>query len=149
MKAELQKQRAEIDGEESSAGEGSGEDDEWNGVEDGVLSDPLEQDEEFVDEDKYTTVTVEAMDPAGDAFEDDDARVEGEDASSKQVNGHAGSSAVEKNKKKRPRSKDPSNPNAVKKKKKQFRYESKAERQAGRQKQKLKNRAAKARREGK
>ena len=96
------------------------------------------QDEEFVDEDKYTSVTVEAMGERSEESEDDSGPVDaGREA--KVANGYT------KAPKKRIRTKE----NKPKAKKKKFRYESKAERSATRQKQKSKNRAAAIRRKGK
>ena len=99
----------------------------------------MAEDEEYVDEDKYTTVTVEAMedfDPASQSDEEPDVQSQGEQK------GHGET----KPRKKRTWSKDGKNAKA---KKKKFRYESKAERQVTRQKQKSKNHAAKVRRKGK
>ena len=108
---------------------------EWTGIEDGVAE--AGQDEEYVDEDKYTTVTVEAMGEAKESEED--AKPEAAKVRAKIANGDP------KPPKKRPWSKE----SQPKQKKKKFRYESKAERSATRQKQKSKNHAAKLRREGK
>ncbi|KAK4546229.1 hypothetical protein LTR36_002366 [Oleoguttula mirabilis] len=117
---------------ESDAEDASGKADGWNGVGD--------EDAEYVDEDKYTTVTVEAMgdpkaDEANHAAEEDAAKA----AAAKASKDDAGS-------KKRIWSK--LGPDGKPKPKKpKFRYESKAERQQTRQKQKNKSKAAKARRE--
>ena len=105
----------------------------------GVPEIPQEEGE-FVDEDKYTTVTVEPMgelggDTAADSDEDKTAAVAKMDSD----RGEA------KPAKRKPWSKD-GKPAA--KKKRSFRYESKFERQATRQKQKSKNHAAKLRRTG-
>ncbi len=78
-----------------------------------------------MDEDKFTTVTVEPMGEPGVEEVDKDAPKKDYRNSNKDV-------------KKRP----------PKKKTIKFRYETKAERQATRQKQKSKNHAAKARRMG-
>lgn len=102
----------------------------------------LPSDEEFVDEDKYTTVTVEAMDGEGDDAVGEDDDEEGVAVKT------AASIAEGKPKvaKKRVSSKDGQ---AKAKKKKKFRYESKAERKSTREKQKSKNHKAKLRRTGK
>lgn len=124
-----------MNGEESN-----GEDEEWDGIEDSTAQAPeieeLPEDEEYVDEDKHTTVTVEAM---GDE-EPDEEDADGE------VKAHEVATLNEKETKKRkPWAKGKT---GDKPKKKKFRYESKAERQVTRQKQKSKGaRAAKARRE--
>lgn len=138
INAELRNQKADIDGNESAA-EVDGEDEEWNGIEDGAAE--VEQDAEYVDEDKYTIVTVEAMDQPGEESEDDEVQ-EFKAAKAEKAN----RDAAQVVKKKRIWSKDGPK---EKTKKKKFRYESEAERQATRQKQKLKSRAAKARRMGK
>jgi len=116
------------------------EDESWEGVADAAPE--LEPDEEYVDEDKYTTVTVEAME--GSDVDEGSNRPPGDKPQGEKAEGDA---AVLM-KKKRIWSKDPSNPAKRKEKKRKFRYESKAERQATRQKQKVKSRAARVRREG-
>ena len=123
------------DGDSASQVDGKAEEreGEWNGIPDPAPE--IAQDEEFVDEDKYTTVTVEAMDRPGEESEDDRIPIHPQ----RVVNGDA------KTTKKRMPSKD----DKAKVKKKKFRYESKAERSATRQKQKSKNRAAMLRRKGK
>lgn len=95
---------------------------------------PFEQDEEeYVDEDKYTTVTVEAMgdeDSGGDESTEPRAGCDAKPSATR--------STTAKHKSERP----------VKRKKKKFRYESKLERKETRLKQKAKNRkAAEARKE--
>ena len=117
-------------------GEEGGED-EWEGIEEVKPAEVVAQDEEYVDEDKYTTVTVEAMEGVGDASEDDGTEAN-ELTIVKEVHGDARAP------KKRIRSKD----GKAKVKKRKFRYESKADRSATRQKQKSKNHAAKVRRTG-
>ena len=135
VNAELRKQNPDLS-ESDSAPEINGQDEEWEGIEE--VEPEFAQDEEYVDEDKYTTVTVEAMKDPRDESEDD--------AESKKVVGenrtaNGGSQA----RKKRIWSKE----DKAKSKKKKFRYESKAERSVTRQKQKSKNHAAKIRRTGK
>jgi ribosomal RNA-processing protein 17 len=101
----------------------------------------LPDDAEYVDEDKYTTVTVEAMDNSAD--DEEPADVVG-------VPGKAADAATRKDeveKKKRPWAKGKDGEDKKRVKKKKFRYESKAERSLTRQKQKSKSSAAaKARR---
>lgn len=90
----------------------------------------LEREEDFVDEDKYTTVTVEAMGEEHNEFDEPDMSI------ARPTLKDAGGAAKNKN--------------APSKKKKKFRYETKSERQETRRKQKAKNsRAAKARKESK
>ncbi|RMY07858.1 hypothetical protein D0868_05128 [Hortaea werneckii] len=146
---ELRKQNPDLDvdgGEEEDSDEGEGE--EWKGFEEGDAKDGLGEDEEYVDEDKYTTVTVEAM---GGSDDDDEREEDSEEpikaAASAQVAEQKTANGDVKTEKKRTWSKK--NPNEKPKQKKhKFRYESKAERQVTRQQQKKKNsKAAKARRE--
>lgn len=100
-----------------------------------------QEEEEYVDEDKFTTVTVEPMDDLGNIAKDDsDDDVE---TATAQIDGDTGNS---KPRKKKPWGKDGK---GVAKKKRAFRYESKGERAATRQKQKSKSHAAKVRRTGK
>lgn len=140
VNAELKKQNRAI-GEDSDADSGAeGSLGEWEGIGEAQPEEVLPDDEEYVDEDKYTTVTVEAMDgeDEADALDDEDSAVKTIVPSK----GEAGAKGITK---KRIWSKD----GQAKAKKKKFRYESKAERQATRQKQKSKNHKAKLRREGK
>ena len=128
----LRKANKDSDDEDSAAEGGE----EW----DGIASPPrpsIDGVDEYVDEDKYTTVTIEAMDDAK-AFAKDsddeeqttvvkqDAEKDGEVVKKKMV--------WSKGKKVDPKSKP---------KKKKFRYESKGERKETRNKQKAKNAAAK------
>ncbi|KAI5358354.1 Putative nucleolar protein [Septoria linicola] len=103
----------------------------------------LPDDAEYVDEDKYTTVTVEAMDES----EDEEAvaeRAAAEKAKYAKIEAEKATELAEK-RKKRPWLKD----GQEKQKKKKFRYESKAERSLTRQKQKSKNSKAAKERRGK
>lgn len=115
-------------------------DEEWDGIADEttlpiIPDDTIQREDEYVDEDKYTTVTVEAM------GEEPTIETVGESVGNKFADG-------EDNKtKKRPWGKKASDGKA--KPKKKFRYESKAERQVTRQRQQKSSRAAKARREKK
>lgn len=136
--AELRKQNPEMVA--ADAGEkGEGDDEvEWGGI-DGKASEPIEdveREDEYVDEDKYTTVTVEAM--------GEDAEVESElRATEKAITKDRDDAKTSK--KRAWKTAD----GKAKPKKKKFRYESKAERQVTRQKQKKSSQAAKARRENK
>ncbi|KXS95044.1 hypothetical protein AC578_127 [Pseudocercospora eumusae] len=129
---ELKKQNALINGDES---EGDFEGfDETSAKEEGVAEEVLPSDEEYVDEDKYTTVTVE---PMGEESEDEDDEADKAKAEA--------ATAVKKPepsaKKKRPWQKDGDD---KKIKRKKFRYESKAERAVTRKKQKSRNSKAAA-----
>lgn len=128
--------------------EGLGEDSDAEEAEDnfegfGDAEQKAAEDEEYVDEEKYTTVTVEAMGEPGSEDEEESKRIaEIKAKEAKEAKEKADAIA----KKKRPWAKDSDKP---KQKKRKFRYESKAERAATRGKQKKKGSAAKARRIGK
>ncbi|EME80378.1 uncharacterized protein MYCFIDRAFT_63476 [Pseudocercospora fijiensis CIRAD86] len=126
---ELKKQNALINGDESE--------DDFEGFEntEGAAEEVLPSDEEYVDEDKYTTVTVE---PMGEESEDNDDEV-GEAKAEASLTIKKPEHPM---KKKRPWQKDGDDKKKVKKKK--FRYESKAERAVTRQKQKSRNSKAAA-----
>lgn len=143
IKAELQKQDEIMEEVGVKYGKDGGDDeeseeDEWDGLPD---AQPIPEDEDYVDEDKYTTVTVSAMeDDALEEEEEEEARAaaavalkkkaEEEEAAARKKKG--GRKGLDSSKKKE--------------KKKKFRYESKAERKVTRFKQKAKNaKAAKAR----
>ena len=107
---------------------------EWNGIEEPSRIDATD---EYVDEDKYTTVTIEAMDDPQDVHDDGDKAGPMKET----ADGAEQKEGDEQRKGKREWTKN--KPAGIKKKKKpKFRYESKAERKAGRQKQKSKNSAA-------
>lgn len=144
VSAELRKQNAEFEGGSDAKGGGDEDEEDWEGIEEIAVEqqEVLPEDEEYVDEDKYTTVTVEAMEDNADREineEDDDQ------ADAKPTEAINGNSKAREAAKKRIWNKD----GQTKAKKKKFRYESKAERQATRQKQKSKNHKAKLRRTGK
>ncbi|KAL9528385.1 hypothetical protein SMMN14_07781 [Sphaerulina musiva] len=103
----------------------------------------LPDDAEYVDEDKYTTVTVEAMDESEDE-EEVAAKKAAEKAHYAKIEEEKAAELAAK-RKKRPWLKD----GAEKPKKKKFRYESKAERSLTRQKQKSKSSKAAKERRGK
>nr|POE63286.1 ribosomal rna-processing protein 17 [Quercus suber] len=136
---ELRRQNPEL-GSTDASGKHAAEDEEWDGIDEAaaeaVTVTDVEREDEYVDEDKYTTVTVEAM--GEESEEEKEVRTEAakEDAGPAQ------------NSKKRIWSKNGPESKARPKKKK-FRYESKAERQATRQKQNKSSKAARARREKK
>jgi ribosomal RNA-processing protein 17 len=135
VNAELRKQNPDLS-ESDSAPEINGQDEEWEGIEEGEPE--VAQDEEYVDEEKYTTVTVEPM---------KDPREESEDDAGPKTTPHEGKTANGGSK--APKKRIWNKEDKAKSKKKTFRYESKAERSVTRQKQKSKNHAAKIRRKGK
>jgi len=139
----LKKQRGEGSDEEESGDTKDVVEEEWAGFEEAPKVDGTD---EYVDEDKYTTVTIQEM---GDPDEWDDSDGERKAAAAKATaaaeNGETGPEA----KKKRVWTKErPTNTKPKKKKKKKFTYESKAERQKTRSKQKAKNSEAAKKRRG-
>ncbi|KAJ5628221.1 hypothetical protein N7490_010449 [Penicillium lividum] len=135
-KAALKRMKAEFsDNSESDADQESEE--EWEGIEEPPA---VDYEAEYIDEDKYTTVTVEEMDTSRDALRQS---AKGEDSEeeeqkpTKQPEPEANS-----DKKVRKYTQKP------KQKKKQFRYESKGDRKIAASKQRSSNsKKAKARRE--
>ncbi|KAF2657291.1 hypothetical protein K491DRAFT_756891 [Lophiostoma macrostomum CBS 122681] len=114
--------------------------DEWEGFEEPVV-DVVNQEDEYIDEDKYTTVTIESVGISRDGFEkagvDEDSDGDGEGEGDKENGGEGGIAGG----KKRVWTKEKPKTDRPKKRKKKFRYESKAERKATRMKQGAKNRA--------
>ena len=117
---------------------------EWGGIEN-VSPEPVDHEAEYIDEDKYTTVTVEEVDISRDGMtkfepntshkqqDDKDQGLDQKEDETKKTNG---TRTRDKDKIKKP-----------KKKKKAFRYESPAERKLNRAKVRAKNsKAARARR---
>lgn len=105
----------------------SGED-VWGGIGDGAEAEVVDHEEEYVDEDRYTTVTVEAVDVSKEGLHrivDDFDTEPMEDVVVKPQEKES------QGKKKWPK----------KEKKRKFRYESKAERKVTRSKQKAGNKA--------
>ncbi|OAA77425.1 protein required for cell viability Rrp17 [Akanthomyces lecanii RCEF 1005] len=105
---------------------------EWDGFPDQPELDIVDHEEEYIDEDRYTTVTVESVSVSRDGLskpelpsENDESKPEGEE----EVGGQ------EENEDKK------SNRRAPKPKKKQFRYESKTERDFENRKQRARNKA--------
>lgn len=130
--------------------EAMGENEEWDGItEEASASAPANPDgvDEYVDEDKFTTVTIETMDAdprkwdgeGSDAEKEEEVAVvkEGQEAEAED-----GAAAGKKRvwTKEKPQKSEADK--AARKKKKAFRYESKFERQQGRNKIKAKNKAS-------
>lgn len=109
--------------EEADAGEV-----EWGGIADDMVPELVDHEEEYVDEDKYTTVTVEEVDVSKEGLVRVAGEVESEDTLEADVKPVAQEAT---GKKKWPK----------KERKKKFRYESKAERKVTRGKQKAGNKA--------
>lgn len=130
--------------EEASAGEDDDEQ-EWSG-----LPEPPEIDHEaeYIDEDRYTTVTVEAMDLSKDGLhEKEEAQANLDSSEEKQPDGTKRTNGQKQGKRIWTKDKPEKDSRAPKRKRKKFRYENKAERKLTRLKEKSKNsRQAKARR---
>ncbi|KAJ5938223.1 Nucleolar protein 12 [Penicillium verhagenii] len=138
-KSHLKRMKAEFDSDsDSNADEGSDEE-EWGGIEEPPA---VDYEAEYVDEDKYTTVTVEEMDTSRDGLRnlakgDDSEEEEEEKPATKTPEAEA-----------KPEKKFRKTTHKPKQKKKQFRYESKSDRKITASKQRSSNsRKAKARRE--
>ncbi|KAI0129287.1 nucleolar protein 12-domain-containing protein [Hypoxylon sp. NC0597] len=110
-----------VGGEETSEEEA----DEWGGFQDTPALEPVDHEEEYIDEERYTTVTVESVHVSKDGLSsskpDEDSSEEGEETP-KEGSQHP------------PGSMEKARP--PKKKKPKFRYETKAERQVNQRKQK-------------
>lgn len=138
---------------------GSDEDDveeEWGGIEEQPAAvEVVNREDEYVDEDKYTTVTVEEVGITKDGFEElaeelseEEEEGEGEEAgTTTAANGNGRAEEGTQDKKKRVWTKERPPRDGPKKRRKKFRYESKAERKVTKTKEKSRNKAqAKARR---
>lgn len=130
----LQQARGSVSGSDSDS-ESEGE---WKGFEEPV---PVDHEAEYIDEDKYTTVTVEEMGTTRDDLRSNgEYSPTGDDVDHKTTTSSTGKS----DKPVKPRQKA----NSEKKRKKKFRYESKAERKITRGKERMSNRKhAKSRQE--
>ncbi|KAK0626851.1 nucleolar protein 12-domain-containing protein [Immersiella caudata] len=120
----LEAQKAGTEGHE----EGGSDSDEWKGLDDEVPEAPIDMEEEYIDEDRYTTVTVEAVSVNRDGLHKPGAAsVDGADESSRR------DVKQEDNTEKGPGKKE-----WPKKKKKTFRYETKEERRITQRREKAK-----------
>jgi ribosomal RNA-processing protein 17 len=129
---------AEESGDEENTSSDIDDEDEWNGI---AEPPPVDYEAEYIDEDKYTTVTVEEMDPSKEAFLQSD-----EDSSDERP--AKPSAAEDAQPEKKPDKARKNSDTKPKKKKKKFRYESKEERKVTRMKERQSNhRKAKARKE--
>jgi len=122
----------------------------WDGIKDN--HDPLvDHEDEYMDEDRFTTVTVEAVDVSRDGLQkvarDEENKSEASGTEShdgERTSASHGRAGFEKGK--RIWTKEP--PSGTRKRKKKFRYENRAERKATRHKERLGNTAkARARKE--
>ncbi len=133
----------------SSEEEYKGEEKSWDGIEDNRAS-LVNQEDEYTDDEKFTTVTVEAVDVSKDglqrAVQDEEIKseasgIERSDGESQRTSALHRKTGSEKGKRKEL-------PSSSKKRKKKFRYENKAERKATRYKERSGNKAkARARKE--
>ncbi|RDW67645.1 hypothetical protein BP6252_09041 [Coleophoma cylindrospora] len=106
----------------------SDEDGEWGGIQDEEPRPVIDHEEEYIDEDRYTTVTVEEVDVGKDGLH----KIVAEDSSDESMDAE----------RPKPESKDETKKVWPKKPRKQkFRYESKTERRMSRAKQKAGNKA--------
>jgi ribosomal RNA-processing protein 17 len=127
-------------GEESQSEAESRETNSWNGISE---SPKLDRQAEYVEEDRYTTVTIEAMDVSKEGLLKADDDQQDKDAGDEDSQGEDNRAVKERNdldkKRKWSREKPKDRLDRPKKKKKKFRYESKAERKVVRVKQKMRN----------
>jgi ribosomal RNA-processing protein 17 len=115
--------------------EGEKEEEDWEGIEEPPA---VDYEAEYIDEDKYTTVTVEEMDASREGLLKA-AKEEDEEGEEKKTYPVESAEADAKAKKRKPRS---AASEAARKKKRNFRYETKVERKQTM----LKQRAVKAKR---
>ena len=141
-------------GEDGDVGGGAEEDgaeatDEWAGIEEPAEAE-VNREDEYIDEDRYTTVTVEAVDIDREGIHTGEtADAKSEDGGGDGEKGKAPADGAGETKKRIWTKERPKGLSKPKKKKQKFRYESKAERKFTRSKQSEKNREqAKARRDG-
>jgi ribosomal RNA-processing protein 17 len=119
-----------IDSEEGESDDDATE--EWGGFQDmPAPTDRIDHEEEYIDEDRYTTVTVESVNVTKDGLTS--SRLDEEESAG------GGQKAAEKNAQAQPEKKSNRDQHA-KKRKQKFRYETKLERQITNIKQKAKNR---------
>jgi ribosomal RNA-processing protein 17 len=118
-----------------------GEDGEWEGIQD---VHEIRREDEYVDEEKYTTVVVENVDITREGLENLDKDSEDEDAEPAKRGNDRESQRSKNDEAKRKASKGP-----PKKKKKKFRYENKEARKLSRVKERSRNSAQAEKRKGK
>lgn len=129
--------------EQTIENEDGAEDEEWEGIE--QEPEPIDHEEEYIDEDKYTTVTVESVGIAKHGFRkiSEDGVTEEDNESGEELE------RKEEGKNKKNWTKEKPKSDRPKKKKKKFRYESKADRKITRLKERSKGRKAALARKGK
>lgn len=140
MNATLPVQRVASHSEDESEAEGG--ENGWEGIPEAV-PELVDHEEEYVDEDKYTTVTVEEVDISRDGIR----KIQGADEDGGEAPDTIKVPTLPAKPKKDSARKTRDKDKKIKKKKKTFRYESPAERKMNRLKVREKNsKAAKARR---
>ena len=121
--------KASEDSADEDGGDGDGDDEEWIGLPDAPTAlAPIDHEEEYIDEDKYTAVTVESVSVGRDGLykpEEEQQREEEAERKAAEARQAAAQAKVERPKKK---------------KKPTFRYENKADRAWSRQKEKARHR---------
>ncbi|KAJ5558731.1 Nucleolar protein 12 [Penicillium sp. DV-2018c] len=132
--------RMKEDAGDISETEGEKEEEDWEGFEEPPA---VDYEAEYIDEDKYTTVTVEEMDASREGLL---KAARGEDSETEEPKTYpTESTEADAKKKRRPRS---AASEAARKKKRNFRYETKVERKQTMLKQRaVKSKRAKARKE--
>ena len=122
---------------ELSAEQSDGEDDEldeWGGFDEAEVVEEIDREDEYIDEDKYTTVTVETVDVSKEGLNKTKEHGSEEAADEKE-------NTTESASKKRIWTKEKPKADKPKKKKKKFRYEAPAERKLTRLKERSKGKA--------
>ena len=120
---------------ESGTDDADVEDEEWDGIEEPSLDN---HEAEYVDEDRFTTVTVEAVEVSRNGFERSSEHQEDEGRNPEYSDG---SKDKQETSSKAPGNKISSREQPKRpKRKKRFRYENKAERQVTRHKERSRNR---------
>lgn len=149
VNALLRKANEDLEDGSDNGGEGGSNDEgeakeEWDGFDEPLA---VHREDEYIDEDKYTTVTVESVDISKDGFHRVGNEGASENSSDEQPNHKAATNSPEPTSKRRVWTKEKPVNAKPKKKKKKFRYEGKAERKVTRTKERSKSRdQAKARR---
>lgn len=119
-----------VGGEQETSDDGTNE---WGGFQDTPALEPVDHEEEYIDEERYTTVTIESVNVSKDGLTsskpEDDSSEEDQGTAADDDSQHPPAGSKEK-------------VGPPKKKKQKFRYESKSERQLNQRRQK----AAKSRR---
>lgn len=136
------KEESDSESSDSNPNQEDESEQEWEGFEEPPA---VDYEAEYIDEDKYTTVTVEEMDPSREGLRKSVQERSSEDEDEKEKDASAATTEPENKLVKKTRKQTADKP---KKKKKQFRYESKQDRKLNLAKQRLsKAKKAKTRRE--